>query len=158
MSEFEFLALGVSLILGLVTTQLLTSFLAVFVNRRKIRIDWIPLVWAFYILVIEIQYYSAIWNLNTITEWTVLMSSTPLLLAGLIFLAAGLVLPSAHGDYPSDLGVYFQENRKWAIAALPPGEWWPSSPIYLRWALFASEQARPQSTRARPLPQQAQPS
>jgi hypothetical protein len=118
MTEFEYLAIGVSLILGLGTTLLLTSFLAVFVNRKKVRVDWIPLVWAFYILLIQVQYYSAIWNLNKITEWTPIIFATPLLLASLIFLAAGLVLPSAHGDYPSDLGAYFQENGKWAIAAL----------------------------------------
>ena len=118
MTEFEFLAIGISLVLGLGATLLLTSLLTLFVNRRQVDIDWIPLVWAFYILIIQIQYYAATWNMNSITEWTFLTFAMPLLLAGLIFLAAGLVLPIGQGSYPSDLRVYFEQDGKWAVAAL----------------------------------------
>lgn len=118
MTEFEYLSIGVGLILGLGVTMLLTSFLALFIARRNVRFDWIPIVWAFYILVIQIQYYSAMWNLNDKTVWTTLDFSLPLLLASLIFLAAGLVLPSIHREYPPDLGVYFERDGKWAVVAL----------------------------------------
>ncbi len=118
MTEFEFLAIGISLILGLGTTLLLTSFLTVFVNRQHVRVDWIPLAWALYILLIQIQYYAATWNLNSVTDWTFITFALPLFLAGLIFLSAGLVLPIGQGVYPSDLGVYFEKNGKWAVAAL----------------------------------------
>lgn len=118
MTEFEFLAIGISLILGLGTTLLLTSFLNVFVNRQNIRFDWIPLVWAFYILLIQIQYYAATWNLNDVTDWNFLTFASTLLLAGLIFIAAGLVLPIGQGKYPSDLRNYFEHHGKWAVGAL----------------------------------------
>lgn len=118
MTEFEFLAIGISLLLGLGATLLLTSLLTLFVNRRQVRIDWIPVTWAVYILIIQIQYYAATWNMNSITEWTFLTFAIPLLLAGLIFLAAGLVLPIGQGTYPSDLKVYFEQDGKWAVAAL----------------------------------------
>ena len=118
MTEFEFLAIGISLILGLGTTLLLTSFLTVFVNRRQVRIDWIPLTWALYILFIQVQYYAATWNLNSLTDWTFMTYASPLMLAGLIFIAAGLVLPIGQGVHPTILRVYFEQDGKWAIAAL----------------------------------------
>ncbi len=118
MTEFEFLAIGISLILGLGTTLLLSSFLTVFVNRHKIRFDWIPIMWAFFVLIIQIQYYAATWNLNSLTEWDFFRFASPLLLAGLIFIAAGLVLPTGQGKYPSDLRTYFERHGKWAVGAL----------------------------------------
>ena len=118
MTEFEFLAIGISLILGLGTTLLLSSFLNVFVNRHEIKFDWIPIMWALLVLIIQIQYYAATWNLNSVTEWNFFKFASPLLLAGLIFIAAGLVLPTGQGKYPSDLRTYFERNGKWAVGAL----------------------------------------
>jgi len=62
-------------------------------------------------LLIEIQYYAAIWNLNYISEWNVFRFAIPLVLAG-------LVLPTGQSEYPSDLGIYFEQHGKWAVAAL----------------------------------------
>ena len=118
MTLFEYLSIGVSLVLGLGVTLLLTSLLAAFRARRHVRLDWIPFLWAGYVLAIQAQYYWATWALSDRTEWTVFSFGMPLLLASVIFVAAGLVLPSGHGDYPSDLGVYFEQDGKWAIAAL----------------------------------------
>ncbi len=98
--------------------MLLTSFLKLFLSRREVKFDWIPIVWACYIMIILIQYYSATWNLNSVTEWTFLHSSLPLTLASMIFLSAGLVLPGLHSEYPSDLSVYFDQDGKWAVMAL----------------------------------------
>ena len=118
MTEFEFLAIGISMILGLGTTLLLSSFLSVFVNRHEKKLDWLPIVWAFFVLIIQIQYYAATWSLNSVTEWDFFKFASPLLLAGLIFIAAGLVLPTGQGKYPSDLRTYFERNGKWAVGAL----------------------------------------
>lgn len=77
-----------------------------------------PFAWASYILVIQVQYYAASWALNTITEWTVLTFAAPLHQAGLIFVAARLVLPGRCGDSHFGLRVYFAKNGKRAVAAL----------------------------------------
>lgn len=118
MTLFDFLSIGVSLVLGLGVTLLLTSLLAAFRARRRVRMDWIPFAWAGYILVIQAQYYWVTWGLHEREEWTVVSFGIPLLLAGVIFVAAGLVLPSGHGEYPADLGTYFEQDGKWAVAAL----------------------------------------
>jgi hypothetical protein len=116
---FEYLSIGVSLVLGLGVTLLLTSLLAAFRARRHVRMDWIPFAWAGYILAIQAQYFWAMWGLNArVEEWTVMSFGLPLLLAGIIFVAAALVLPSGHGEYPADLGIYFEQDGRWAVAAL----------------------------------------
>lgn len=62
MTLFEFLSIGVSLVLGLGVTLLLTSLLAAFRARRRVRLDWIPFVWAAYVLAIQGQYWWVTWG------------------------------------------------------------------------------------------------
>ena len=63
------------------------------------------MVWALYVLCIRFQYYAATWNLTTNSEWTFMTFASPLILAGLIFLAAGLDLPIGQGAYPPNLQI-----------------------------------------------------
>lgn len=53
MSSFEFLSVALSFVLGLAVTLLLTSFLIAFRARRKTRLRWLPLTWAFYVLIMQ---------------------------------------------------------------------------------------------------------
>jgi hypothetical protein len=53
MTHFEFLSVALSFVLGLAVTVLLTSLLTAFRARRKTRMSWLPLTWAFYVLVIQ---------------------------------------------------------------------------------------------------------
>ena len=118
MTEFAYLAIGVSIILGLSVTTLLTSFLTLFVARHRIRMDWIPVVWGLYIFFIQIQFYGAFWGMNSRTVWNASAFALPLLLSGITFLAASLVLPTGPGPYPTDLRSYFERHGKYAILAL----------------------------------------
>lgn len=115
MTIFEFLAIGISLMLGLGTTLLQTLFLILFANRRRVKLDGILIVWAFYVLLIQIQYYAATCNLNGVTDWIILTFTSTLLLAGLIFLSAGLVLPIGQGEYPFNLGRCFKHHSRCAV-------------------------------------------
>jgi hypothetical protein len=118
MTLFEFLSIGVSLVLGLGVTLLLTSLLAAFRARRRMRADWMPFVWAAYVLALQAQYWWGSWSLVDRPEWTVVSFGIPLLLACLLFVAAGLVLPSGPGEYPADLREYFEQDGKYAVVAL----------------------------------------
>ena len=117
-TEFSFLAPGSSLVLGLGATPLLTSGVNLFPARRRIRMDWIPLTWVTYVLVIQVQCSSACWRPMSVTEWTNWTLFGPLLVAGLILLAAALVLPSSQGDHPADLRLDFERDGKRVVAAL----------------------------------------
>jgi hypothetical protein len=80
--------------------------------------DWLPLVWAAYVLAFQFQFWWALWELVALPQWTVATFGLVLAVAALLFLAGGLVLPSGSGEYPSDLGRYFDEDGKWGVAAL----------------------------------------
>jgi len=118
MTLFEFLSVGVALVLGLGVTLVLTSLLAAFRARGRVRGDWVPLVWAAYVLALQFQYWWGSWTLVGRPSWTVVSFGIPLVLASLLFVAAGLVLPSGPGPYPSDLRAYFERDGKYAVAAL----------------------------------------
>lgn len=118
MTPFEFLSVALSFVLGLAVTLLLTSLLAAFRNRRRTKLDWIPFVWAVYVLVFQFQYWWAIWELVALPQWSVATFALVLGLAALLFVAGGLVLPSGGGDYPKDLRSYFEEDGKWGVGAM----------------------------------------
>jgi hypothetical protein len=117
MTAFEFLSVAISFVLGLAVTLLLTSLLAAFRQRRQARMDWLPFLWAAYVLAFQFQFWWTLWKLVALPQWTVATFGLLLSLAALLFLAGGLVLPSGSG-YPSDLGTYFDEDGRWGVAAL----------------------------------------
>ncbi len=118
MTIFDFAMVAVSLILGLGVTYLLESMVDVFRARGRCRMDWIPFIWTGCVLVQQFQFWWALYELNAISSLSVGVFSLLLFLAGLLFLAAALVLPSGEAEYPSDLGVYFNTDGSWAAAAL----------------------------------------
>ena len=118
MTHFEFLTVALSFVLGLSVTVLLTSLLTAFRARRKMRLTWLPLVWATYILVLQFDVWWELYGLSSMQTWTAGAFVLLLLLALLLFVAGGLILPRGLGDYPEDLDEYFQEDGRWAIAVI----------------------------------------
>ena len=94
MDSFRWIAVALSMILGLGITRLLASFVAVFRSRNRSRLDWIPLAWAFCIFIFHLQFWWAINELPGLVHiWTL---STFLALVGLtllLFISAALILP-----------------------------------------------------------------
>jgi hypothetical protein len=80
--------------------------------------DWLPFVWAVIVLVFQFQYWWAIFELSGVPVWTVGTFGTLLLLAVILFVAGGLILPSGSADYPSDLRVYFEQDGRWGVVAM----------------------------------------
>jgi len=118
MTAFEFLSVALSFVLGLAVTLLLTSLLDAFRARRSTNMDWLPFVWAGYTMLWQFQYWWAIYLANAAPRWTVAMFSMLLLLAALLFLAGGLVLPRGASGYPSDLRAWFDVDGRWGVVAL----------------------------------------
>ena len=118
MTIFEFATVAVSLILGLAVSYLLESLVGVFRMRRRCRMDWIPFVWAGCVFVHQFHFWWALYEVHSMPLLSVGMFTLLLLLAGLLFLAGALVLPSGESEYPDDLGVYFNTDGSWAVAAL----------------------------------------
>ncbi|MDH4126775.1 MAG: hypothetical protein OEW64_15225 [Gammaproteobacteria bacterium] len=118
MTHFEFLTVAISFVLGLAVTVLLTSLLTAFRARRTTRMHWLPLTWACYILVIQFDVWWEVYGLVSMQSWTAGAFVLLLLIALLLFLAGGLVLPVRSADYPSDFDEYFQQDGRWAVAVV----------------------------------------
>lgn len=118
MTPFEFLSVALSFVLGLAVTLLLTSMLRVFRARKRLRLDGITFAWVIYIFVFQIQYWWAIFELSALPQWTLQMFALTLVLAIILFVAGGLILPSSFGEYPHDLREYFAEDGRWGVVAL----------------------------------------
>ncbi len=118
MTHFEFLSVALSFVLGLAVTVLLTSLLTAFRARRKTRMSWLPLTWAFYVLVIQFDVWWEVYGLASMESWTAGAFVLLLLIALLLFAAGGLILPMRRGDYPEDLDEYFQQDGRWAVAVV----------------------------------------
>jgi hypothetical protein len=118
LTSFEFLTVALSFVLGLATTVLLTSALAVFRARKSTRISWVPLAWAGYVLLIQFIIWWELYGLVELEQWTIGSFAFLLLITLLLFAAGGLVLPSCGEDYPADLHEYFQEDGRWAVALI----------------------------------------
>jgi hypothetical protein len=52
------------------------------------------------------------------TRWSVATFGVLLLLAIILFVAGGVILPSGHAEYPSDLREYFERDGKWGVVAI----------------------------------------
>lgn len=115
MSPFEFLTSGLSIVLGLAVTLLLTSFLNAFRARRRTRLNWIPLTWATYVLVMQFDVWWEFYGLSSLESWSVGGFVVLLVLALSLFAAGGLVLPSGMEDYPADLGEFFRQDGRWGV-------------------------------------------
>ena len=60
MDSFRWIAVALSMILGLGVTRLLSAFVAVFRSRKHSKLDWIPLAWAGCIFLWQLQFWWAI--------------------------------------------------------------------------------------------------
>jgi hypothetical protein len=119
MDTFRWISVTISMILGLGVARLLTGTVAVFHVRHRVKIDWLPLVWAASIFVQHIDFW---WSLQ---ELSVLVPKWWLggffLLVGLtlsLFLAAALVLPSSTIAEEESLRGFFEHDGRWALLAL----------------------------------------
>lgn len=115
MSQFEFLSVALSFVLGLAVTLLLTSFLLAFRARRKTQLGWLALTWACYILVMQFDLWWEVYGLSSMPKWSAGGFVMLLVLALSLFAAGGLVLPSGTDDYPADLDRYFDEHGRWGV-------------------------------------------
>lgn len=118
MTAFEFLSVALSFVLGLAVTLVMTSLLAAFRARGESKFHGLSFVWAGFVLVYQFQYWWAIYELAAVPVWTVGTFGMLLLLAVILFLAGGLILPTGHSTYPRDLGEYFRRDGRWGVFAL----------------------------------------
>ena len=136
MTAFEFFSVALSFVLGLGLTRLLLGGLHTFRARRRQKPHWIPITWAVSIFIYQVQYWWAIFELNSLIDaWTHGRFVTLLSLAMLLFVAGALILPTSANDEQDALIDYFDDDGRWALLALTA---YSALALWANWYLFAA--------------------
>jgi hypothetical protein len=117
-TPFEFLSVALSFVIGLGVTYLLTSLLSLIRERRTCRLDWLPLLWAFYVFGYQVQYWWALFELAALDSWSLTVFLAVLLYSVLLFAAGGLVLPHDAARHDEGLRTYFERDGRLGVVLL----------------------------------------
>lgn len=119
--EFQYLAVLLSIVLGLGVTQLLTGVGRLVQARGRVRTYWPTLVWVGLLLLIHVQTWWAMFELRTHAGWTLLTFGVVLLTPVCLYLMAALVLPDvaeATGEgCVLDLRAHYYAQTRWFLGA-----------------------------------------
>jgi hypothetical protein len=113
MDEFGYLAVILSIILGLSVTQLLQGLSNVINARDRVRIYWPAIGWALLLLVIDVQAWWALFGLRHRHAWTFLQFAVLLLETIMLYLLAALALPGTFGEGTVDLRANYFRHARW---------------------------------------------
>jgi hypothetical protein len=109
--------LGIVLALGL--TRLLATGVALFQARDRLRMDWVPVVWAICIFVMLLQLsWATLYLGQADTNWTFPRFLAVLGEATLLYIAAALILPSHDFAQGETLRASFEKDGRWAVAVV----------------------------------------
>jgi len=118
-SAFRAIWVAPSIILSLGITRLCSDTVSLIRSRRRVRMDWVPLIWAACIFIWQIQYLWAIVELpSLIRTWTLPEFTVLLSLSLALFFAAALVLPDQELESGARLEDNFILHGRWALIAL----------------------------------------
>ena len=119
MEDFRTISVVLSMVLGLGVTRLLLGGVTVFRIRRNYPIDWLPVSWAVYLFLTQLQYW---WAINTLPSLKPAFAFTDfvflVLLTLMLFLASALLLPSRTEDETVGLRNHFETDGRFGLLAL----------------------------------------
>ena len=113
MDAFGYLSVLLSIILGLGLTQLLTASGRLIRHRDRVRVHWLPLLWAAILLVIYVQVWWSMYGLRFRHDWTFLAFGIVLAQTATLYLMAAVALPEQVDEAVMDLGGYFDRQHRW---------------------------------------------
>lgn len=136
MDTFRWLAVVLSTILGLGTTRILSGFVSAFKMRRRVAIDWLPMVMAAVVLTEIFQFWWALAELLERPRWSILDFALLIALVMVLFLAAALISPS-EADLAEGPGFFGRDGRYallilalFHVGALVANWWLWSQPVW----------------------------
>jgi hypothetical protein len=113
---FSYLAVLLSIVLGLGLTQLLTATGRLIRHRDRVHVQWVPLFWAAILLLIYVQVWWSMYGLRLRREWTFLDFCIVLAQTAMLYLMAAVVLPEQVEEEGMDLRAYFDRQHRWFFA------------------------------------------
>jgi len=117
MTTFEYLAVLISIIVGLGITHLLGGVARFISNPGKYKLYWVHLVWTAYVFVyLAMFWWFQLW-MNRVEEWTALLYMFLVVWTVLLYVQCAVIMPR---DFPDngDFRQYFYGRRKWFLGLL----------------------------------------
>jgi hypothetical protein len=118
MSQFEYLSVLVSIIVGLALTQLLSGAARLVQLRKRMRMHAPTLLWMPTLFLIDVQVWWVAFERRATTEWHFFSFLLYLLIPVMLFLLSYLVLPDLGDEDEADLRDNFDGNRAWFFGLL----------------------------------------
>lgn len=119
MTEFELLAIPLSLILGLGITNILSDVSDAIRDRERVPLHWLPLAWAFLIFLFQVQYFFVLWDFyESGMVWTWPNFGPALFNCIILYLSAGLVLPGRRNSDCESLLMDFEKHGRLSLITL----------------------------------------
>jgi hypothetical protein len=109
-TTFEYIAVLVSIVVGLGITHLLGGVGRLIGNPGRPKIYWVHIVWSFYLFVYLVAFWWWEFRLSTVEEWRIELYLFLVLYAVLMYLLCVIVFPM---ELPSDFDEYFYLKRGW---------------------------------------------
>jgi hypothetical protein len=110
---FSYLAVLLSIVLGLGLTQLLTATGRLIRHRDRVHVQWLPLLWAAILLLIYVQVWWSMYGLRLRHEWTFVDFCIVLAQTATLYLMAAVVLPEQVEEEGIDLQAHFDQQHRW---------------------------------------------
>ena len=118
MDEFGYLAVILSIILGLSVTQLLQGLSQVINARDRVRVYGPAIGWALLLVIIDVQAWWAMFGYRNRHEWTFLQFAILLLETIFLYLLAALALPMDFLGEIVDLRANYFRHARWFFGSL----------------------------------------
>ena len=113
MEAFGYLSVLLSIILGLGLTQILTATGRLIRHRERVRVHWLPLLWAAVLLLIYVQAWWAMYGLRLRHDWSFLGFGAVLAQTAMLYLMAAVALPEQVEVTGEDLAAHFDRHHRW---------------------------------------------
>ena len=109
---FDYLAVLISIILGLALTHLLFGCSRLIQLRGQVRIYWVQLVWTATVLFYVLALWWGMFWWKHLTLWSFQTFFFLVLYSIVVFMLASIVFPMEFGE-GADFEAYFFKNRRW---------------------------------------------
>lgn len=117
MSSFEYLAILVSVVMGLAIARLTSSLSESIKRKKQVRRYWVQRVWTFNVWVYVLGVWWGMVSWDRLNDWTFFLFLYIMLYATVIYLLADALYPSDMDRSP-DLEEYFFAHRRWFFGLL----------------------------------------
>ena len=111
MDAFSYLAVLVSVVLGLAIQQVLQGYRALALNRRQVEVYWPSIAWSVNILIMVVQNWWSLFGLADHREWTFAAFAALLIQTAGLYMMAGLVLPDTPPGERIALKAHYYRER-----------------------------------------------